>query len=228
MPFQSKARNPAQRLRTAVDSMPRFAREAMLRGIDANTIIAGAYADPTVGGICPMLAAHRNGGRTNLASFARSWDRYAGARYARLATERELRTLRTYLEGSLAGDLTGDFSVTELAEQIRSERAEFRAVEAADRRARQSARPIADASPKAAPGPLRRRRGSTIADTGETFRAHEMASRSGWSWTLPTRSYRTYQRRIAAAEEAMAEARAAEMLGRGDQVPNALASPGRV
>ncbi len=26
-----------------------------------------------------MLAAHRNGGRTSLASFARAWDRYTGA-----------------------------------------------------------------------------------------------------------------------------------------------------
>jgi hypothetical protein len=84
--------------------MPRDAREAMLRGIDDNTIIVGAYTDPSSGGICPMLAAHRNGGRTDLASFARSWDRYTDARRPRLATSREVRTLRSLLELSLITD----------------------------------------------------------------------------------------------------------------------------
>ena len=49
----------------------------MLRGIDENPIIVGAYTDKR-GGVCPMLAAHRNGGRTNFASFARAWDAYTG------------------------------------------------------------------------------------------------------------------------------------------------------
>ena len=50
-----------------------------------------------------MLAAHRNGGRTSLASFARAWDRYTGApRRARPATPRELTTLRAMLEASIA------------------------------------------------------------------------------------------------------------------------------
>ena len=35
-----------------------------------------------------MLAAHRNGGRTSLASFARAWDRYTGARGASAAGHR--------------------------------------------------------------------------------------------------------------------------------------------
>ena len=35
----------------------------MLDGIEANHIIVGAYTDRH-GGVCPMLAAHRNGGRT--------------------------------------------------------------------------------------------------------------------------------------------------------------------
>ena len=76
----------------------------MLDGIDANRIIVGAYTDAR-GGICPMLAAHRCGGRTNLASFARAWDRYTKAHgRPRPATERELRTLRAMLETSLAED----------------------------------------------------------------------------------------------------------------------------
>jgi hypothetical protein len=74
----------------------------MLRGIEANRIIVGAYTDRQ-GGICPMLAAHRNGGRTSLASFARAWDRYTGARgHSRPAAVRELTTLRAMLEASIA------------------------------------------------------------------------------------------------------------------------------
>ena len=72
----------------------------MLDGIGANDIIVGAYTDRD-GRICPMLAAHRAGGRTSLASFARAWDRYTCARRPRPATEREMRTLRSMLEASL-------------------------------------------------------------------------------------------------------------------------------
>jgi hypothetical protein len=72
----------------------------MLEGIGANDIIVGAYTDRD-GRVCPMLAAHRHGGRTSLASFARAWDRYTCARRPRPATEREVRTLRAMLEASL-------------------------------------------------------------------------------------------------------------------------------
>jgi len=77
-------------------------REAMLDGISSGRIIVGAYTDRQ-GGVCPMLAAHRNGGRTSLASFARAWDRYTGAsKRSRRATARELTTLRAMLEASIA------------------------------------------------------------------------------------------------------------------------------
>src|SRR4051812_14526906 len=72
----------------------------MLAGINENEIIVGAYTDRD-GRVCPMLAAHRNGGRTSLASFARAWDRYTGARHPRPASGREIRTLRSMLEASL-------------------------------------------------------------------------------------------------------------------------------
>ena len=53
--------------------------------------------------MCPMLAAHRAGGRTDLLSFARSWDRFTRAtRGSRAATEREVRILIAQLEDSLA------------------------------------------------------------------------------------------------------------------------------
>jgi hypothetical protein len=116
-------RDPARRLRVTVERLPRRTKEAMLRGIDANRIVVGAYVDPSSGGICPMLAAHRNGGRTNVASFARAWDEYTGARRPRRATRREVRTLRTLLENSLGYDAEFEHtSIAELAAQIRAER----------------------------------------------------------------------------------------------------------
>ena len=84
--------------------MPVGTRAAMLEGIRANRIIVGAYTDGR-GGICPMLAAHRGGGRTNLLAFARAWDRFtdAGGR-ARRASRRELRVLVSHLESSLEAE----------------------------------------------------------------------------------------------------------------------------
>src|SRR4051794_39884193 len=97
-------RRRAQELRQAVDCLPVRTRAAMLEGITYNEIIVGAYTDRK-GRVCPMLAAHRHGGRTSLASFARAWDRYTGAsNRPRPATERELRTLRAMLETSLMYD----------------------------------------------------------------------------------------------------------------------------
>jgi hypothetical protein len=78
----------------------------MLAGIEVNNIIVGAYTDRQ-GGVCPMLAAHRNGGRTSLASFAHAWDRYTGVRgKSRPASDRELNTLRVMLEASIMLDDT--------------------------------------------------------------------------------------------------------------------------
>jgi hypothetical protein len=42
----------------------------MLDGIRSSPIVVGAYTDGR-GGVCPMLAAHRRGGRTSFVSFAR-------------------------------------------------------------------------------------------------------------------------------------------------------------
>jgi hypothetical protein len=99
-------RRPARELRIAIDCLPLQTRKAMLEGIEANRIIVGAYTDRQ-GGVCPMLAAHRNGGRTSLASFARAWDRYTRARgRPRPATDRELSTLRAMLEASVMLDET--------------------------------------------------------------------------------------------------------------------------
>src|SRR3954451_18318781 len=116
-------RRPARDLRLAVDCLPLETRRAMLDGSGSSRIIVGPHTDRN-GGVCPILAAHRNGGRTSLASFARAWDRYTGVKRPRLATRREVRTLVAILHSSLADDLAGpdSGSIAEAAAQIRGER----------------------------------------------------------------------------------------------------------
>src|SRR5947209_19487673 len=94
------SRSHIQQLRTTIDCMPVRTRVAMLHGVRDNEIIVGAYTDRD-GGVCPMLAAHRNGGRTDFLSFARAWDRFTRARRARRATRREIAILVAHLEDSL-------------------------------------------------------------------------------------------------------------------------------
>jgi hypothetical protein len=161
-------------------------RIAMLRGIRDNDIVVGAYTDPKSGGICPMLAAHRNGGRTNLASFARAWDRFTGARRPRLATDRELRALTSYLEHSLLRDEQGGDSLAAVAQRIRAERAT----------------PPAD------------HRTPTRRPTGDRHRASELRRRHLWSWLRPARRYDVFAENIAAAEQQLAEQQAREILER--------------
>ena len=95
--------DPISDLRRAIDRLPLSTREAMLEGIRSNPIVAGAYTD-NEGGICPMLAAHRHGGRTTQLAFARSWDAFAGSKRVRRATQRELRVLEGQLQASLMKD----------------------------------------------------------------------------------------------------------------------------
>jgi hypothetical protein len=113
-----RGRSSVEGLRLAIDCMPVATREAMLRGVHENErIIVGAYVDE-LGGVCPMLAAHRCGGRTDFLSFAKSWDRFTRARgRARAASERELRILVSQLEDSLTNT-----SGLELDEAIREHR----------------------------------------------------------------------------------------------------------
>jgi hypothetical protein len=114
-------------LRLAIDCLPLRTREAMLDGVRANEIIVGAYSDRS-GGVCPMLAAHRHGGRTSFVSFAHAWDRFAGAKRARRATQRELRVLTAQLEASILAE-------PDLGAAIRDHQAMAR-----DRRAREARR----------------------------------------------------------------------------------------
>ena len=183
-----KTRNPAQRLHLAVEAMPKQTRVAMLRGIRDNEIVVGTYTDRASGGICPMLAAHRNGGRTSLASFARAWDRFTDARRPRLASDREVRALTSYLEHSLLRDEQGGESLSAVARQIRAERAQ---------------------GPDA--GEVGRSSTSDVGG-GDSHRGRELRRRSFWSWLRPTRRYDVFADRVAAAEGQFSEQRAAELL----------------
>ncbi len=136
---QRPSRSPLDGLRLAIDCMPLATREAMLEGLRSyERILVGAYTDEH-GGVCPMLAAHRCGGRTDFLSFAKSWDRFARAKKngRRVATEREVRILTSQLEDSLQSS-TG----LELDRAI----AEHRALVGASRRRR--ARLLEQADPR--------------------------------------------------------------------------------
>ena len=151
----------------------------MFEGVERSTIIVGAYTD-CGGGVCPMLAAHRHGGRTDLASFARAWDRYTRAgRRSRHASGRELRTLKAMLEVSLA---RGEGPRGELAEAVaKLERIKAR-------------RPPAGADPAPSGGPPR--------DTGERDRSPELRRRTGWAWLRVFRRYDEYQAALERVERA--------------------------
>lgn len=158
--MRTRRRATIEDLRTAVQALPRRTRIAMLEGIRDESIIVGAYTHRD--GICPMLAAHRRGGRTNLISFARAWDRFAytGARVtqARPATARELLVLRTHLETSL---LEEEAPHSDLAAAITEHRELV----------------------------SRRRRDERRARAGDPDRRLELSSRPGWAWLRPVRRY---------------------------------------
>lgn len=161
-----RPRRPAQELRVAIEWLPIETKRAMLDAIEHNRIIVGAYTDRQ-GGVCPMLAAHRNGGRTSYASFAKAWDRYtrAGTR-SRTATDRELTTLRSMLEASLASDAPDN---TTLGKAIADHHELTK-----DRERRQPP-----------------------ADTGERNRMPELRKRHGWAWTRLFRRYEDYEAAMA-------------------------------
>jgi len=89
-------------LRHAIDTLPERTRLAMLAGLGSNTVIAGAFTDGS--GVCPMLAAHREGVRTRCMGFPEAWDRFTGVHgrnITRPATGDEVLHLRMQIEESL-------------------------------------------------------------------------------------------------------------------------------
>jgi hypothetical protein len=199
-------RNPAQRLRSAVDALPDTTKEAMLRGIEGNRIIVGAYVDPSSGGICPMLAAHRNGGRTSLASFADAWDCYTGAKRPRLARRREVATLVSLLRTSLSEGSLGEVaagSIAAAAQAIRSERAELAA-----RDAREAAARFEPPEPAGDEPTISRR-----LPADERHRGADLRARLRWAWMKPTRRYDEFKDLVTAAEEQLSTDRVGVVAG---------------
>jgi hypothetical protein len=169
-------------LRSAIDCLPRQTRAAMLAGVRSNDIIVGAYTDRR-GGVCPMLAAHRCGGRTSFLTFARSWDRFTGPKRARRATRRELRILITQLEASLEADVGLDLSgaIADHRRLLAVPPPPAEALDGGDGASRPDGAPSADRQ-----------------------RTQELRDRPGWSWLRPFRRYDDYARALArlAAEPA--------------------------
>jgi hypothetical protein len=128
-----RRRHPIEELRLTIDCLPLRTREAMLDGVRSERIIVGAYVDRQ-GGVCPMMAAHRRGGRTDLLSFAKSWDRFTRAgKSSRRASERELSVLIAHLQDSIC-EATG-LGLAEAIEEHRRLRAERPAADAYAREA---------------------------------------------------------------------------------------------
>jgi hypothetical protein len=156
----------------------------MLEGIRAEEIIVGAYTNGN--GICPMLAAHRRGGRTDFISFAKAWDRFAlgqsRRRHARKATRRELLVLTAHLEASLlADDGPSPALGGAIAEHLRLT-------------ARRAAPPRSDDADRDR-GPARR-------DDSDRDRGPELRATPGWSWLRVTRRYDDFQRSLWDAKRA--------------------------
>jgi hypothetical protein len=198
--MRTRRRATIQELRQAIDCLPARTRAAMLEGISSNEIIVGAYTHGD--GVCPMLAAHRAGGRTNFITFAKAWDRFAfrGSRIplARRATDRELLILRTHLEASLLDDQgpAPDLGVAMaehrelLGRRRRSEPVGGRDEDRASQRTK-------------APRP------------GDRDRSRELRARPGWAWMRVFRRYDDYQRalaRVHAEQEAIGEPRSPELV----------------
>ena len=166
-----------------MQSLPRPTRIAMLEGLDGGPIIAGAYTSGD--GICPMLAAHRAGGRCNAAFFADAWDRFAfrdgsqrGRGIARRVNDRELRVLRVHLETSLLDDELADAT---LAGALREHR------ELLTRR-----RSGVDQESVAERGCRSKITGAGRPRPGDRNRAAELRGRAGWRWSRLFRRYDEY------------------------------------
>jgi hypothetical protein len=161
-----------------IEALPRHTRVAMLDGIERDEIIAGAYSNRE--GVCPMLAAHRAGGRTTAIAFAKAWDRFAfrasRRRRPRRATAHELLLLKIYLQASLlATPNEARAPVTPARTSVTSA--------GAPRTRTPAATPVT--APAAPPQP------------GDADRSGELAGRPGWSWSRLVRRYDDYERLMA-------------------------------
>jgi hypothetical protein len=164
-------------LRRSIDVLPERTRKAMLHGLGNNTVITGAFAAGG-SGACPMMVAHREGGRTSCCSFPEAWDKFTGVygrHIVRQATEYEVQILCEEIEASLVP----------LPNVLSDAIAEHQAIVEARRREAEVAaqQPIVEyeESPAPAEAPRRKRRlritGGHL-DLSEAINEHRSAARS--------------------------------------------------
>jgi len=179
-------------LRVEIDRLPLATRRAMLEGTETETIVVGGDGDPR-GGVCPIYATPRPPSKKIGRPFAKAWDRYAGARLPRRASERELSTLRAMLATSIEREAEEPPALS-LRAAIASHKAS---------RARSRA-----AAPVAAPAPATATIDATIDArlAGESDRTPELSRREGWAWLRPFRSYDDYERALRQLREIAPEA----------------------
>lgn len=183
-------RRSANDLRAAIDRLPLATRRRMLEGVQRHTIIVGSDGNPR-GGVCPVYATSSPPSKRLGRPFAQAWDRYAGARLGRPATERELHTLRSMLETSIELESEPEVSLSAGIVAHKASQARTRAASAV-RETRPAARETAR--------PARRR------DSGERYRSRELSQREGWAWMRPFRRYDDYSRALEALEDMAREA----------------------
>jgi len=183
----------------------------MLEGIQKNTIVVGADGNAR-GGVCPLYATAAPPSKQIGRPFARAWDRFAGARMSRLASERELRTLRSMLEASIEVATEPEAPVLSLQEAIAAHK-----VSQARTRAQAAAEQARPSSGEGPARPLRRA-------SGERDRTRELAGHEGWAWLRPFRRLDDYERALqtldalaeaASSSEPEAERLVASSSGRG-------------
>lgn len=196
------AKDPAEELAQAIEELSPATRAAMLEAVrcPATRLIAGSYV-VAGGGVCPLLAAHRRGGRTNggsteASSFAAVWDRYTATRTGkpRPIERTERQVLDVLLVASLA------------REQRRREAAERR--ERRDQEARGAvARVRAGCGAKLE---------ALLSAPGDRNRAQELARRAGWAWLGVFRRYDEYRTAVAFALDAESQQPHTASVERGD------------
>jgi hypothetical protein len=198
--MRDRRRATIENLRRAVDSLPPHTKVAMLQGINNNPIIVGAYSDD--GGICPMLAAHRAGGRTSFIQFAKAWDRFAylgtRSRRSRPATQRELLVLRSHLEASLLDDQGPAPDLAAAVVEHRRLVQERELVEARAEQVREERRVASEhrRSYEQRQAVRRSRREHPSVRPGDPDRSRELRDREGWAWTKVVRRYDEYERAL--------------------------------
>ena len=163
-------------LRRSLDVLPERTRKAMLHGLGNNTVITGAFA-ASKNGACPMMVAHREGGRTSCCTFPEAWDKFTGVygrHIVREATPYEIQILCEEIAASLEplpNVLSDAIAEHQAIVQARSQETEVAAQQ-----------PVVEAQEQApAPAPRRKRRlritGGHL-DLSEAINEHKSTART--------------------------------------------------